>query len=142
VPQIPARAGWEETSVHGLGQVRRLEGTPADAEPLYREAQTRLDRLGDRAGAAVELDLLAVTAIMLGDPVRGLRLAGAAAALRGALGAGQLFAVQVYRPPTELAEGALDAPVAADAFVEGRSWSLPAAVAYAVGPDVEAAAVG
>jgi len=40
---------------------------------------------------------------MLGGPVRGMRLAGAASGLRDALGAGQMLEVQVYRPPTEMA---------------------------------------
>lgn len=126
---------WEATSLHGLGQCRRLAGAAAEAEPLYREALIRLDGLGDRAGVAVELDLLAVTAIMLGDPVRGVRLAGAAMALRELLGAGQLLAVQVYQPPTELAAGTLDEQVVTEALAEGRSWSLRAAVAYALGPE-------
>jgi hypothetical protein len=126
---------WEATSLHGLGQVRRLAGDAASAEPLYREALVRLNGLADRAGVAVELDLLAVTAIMLGDPIRGMRLAGAASGLRDALGAGQLLEVQVYDPPSEMALNLLDPVVAREALAEGRSWSLAAAVAYALGPD-------
>jgi predicted ATPase/class 3 adenylate cyclase len=126
---------WEATSVHGLGQVRRLAGDATRAEPLYREALIGLAELGDRAGVAVELDLLAVTAIMLGDDIGGMRLAGAAAGLRDALGAGQLLDVQAYRPPTEMVAATLDPVVAQDALAEGRSWSLAAAVAYALGPD-------
>ena len=84
------------------------------------------------------MDLLAVTAIMLGDPVRGMRLAGAASGLRDALGAGQLLEVQVYRPPSEMASELLDPVVAREALAEGRSWSFAAAVAYALGPDVPA----
>ena len=132
---------WEATSLHGLGQVRRFGGDAASAEPLYREALIRLNGLADRAGVAVELDLLAVTAIMLGDPVRGMRLAGAAAGLRDALGAGQLLEVQVYRRPTEMALEVLDTVVAEEALAEGRSWSLAAAVAYALGPDVSGRSV-
>ena len=105
---------------------------------LARTALIRLNGLGDRAGVAVELDLLAVTAIMLGDPVRGMRLAGAASGLRDALGAGQLLEVQVYRPPSEMASELLDPVVAREALAEGRSWSFAAAVAYALGPDVPA----
>ncbi|MGH2467748.1 MAG: tetratricopeptide repeat protein, partial [Actinomycetota bacterium] len=126
---------WEATSLHGLGQVRRLAGDAASAEPLYREALIRLNGLADRAGVAVELDLLAVTAIMLGDSIGGMRLAGAASGLRDALGAGQLLEVQVYRPPSEMALDLLDPVVAREAAAEGRSWSLAAAVAYALGPD-------
>jgi predicted ATPase/class 3 adenylate cyclase len=129
---------WEATSLHGLGQVRRLASDAASAEPLYREALIRLNGLADRAGVAVELDLLAVTAIMLGDPVRGMRLAGAAAGLRDALGAGQWLELQVYRPPTDMALELLEPVVAREALAEGRSWSLAAAVAYALGPDVPA----
>ena len=125
---------WEATSLHGLGQVRRLGGDAASAEPLYREALVRLNGLGDRAGVAVELDLLSVAAIMLGDPVRGMRLAGAASVLRDALGAGQLLEVQIYSPPTERS-WVFDPVVAGGALAEGRSWSLAAAVAYALGPD-------
>ena len=123
---------WEATSLDGLGQGRRLGGDPASAEPLYREALVRLNGLGDRAGVAVELDLLSVAAIMLGDPVRGMRLAGAASGLRDALGAGQLLEVQIYSPPTQLIVGLLDPVVAGEALAEGRSWSLAAAVAYAL----------
>jgi tetratricopeptide (TPR) repeat protein len=112
---------WEATSLHGLGQVRRLASDAASAEPLYREALIRLNGLADRAGVAVELDLLAVTAIMLGDPVRGMRLAGAAAGLRDALGAGQLLEVQVYRPPTEMA---LEAPGARSRAGSPRRGSI------------------
>jgi hypothetical protein len=43
--------------------------------------------------------------------------------------------VQVYRPPSEMALNLLDPVVAQETLAEGRSWSLAAAVAYALRPD-------
>ncbi len=122
---------WEGTSYHAIGQCQRLAGRPAEAEPAYRSALERLARLGDRSGVAVELDMLAVVAAELGDPVRALRLASAAAAIRDAIGAGQLLSMQVYRDPGEMVEGRLKPAQAAEATAEGRSWSLASAIAYA-----------
>ena len=122
---------WEGTSYHAVGQCLRLGGRAMDAETFYQSALARLAKLGDRSGVAVELDMLAVVAVELADPIRALRLAGAAAAIRDAIGAGQLLEIQVYRDPVELLRGSIDNAKTAEAIAEGRSWSLPAAVAYA-----------
>jgi predicted ATPase/class 3 adenylate cyclase len=122
---------WEGTSYHAVGQCLRLGGRPMEAEPFYQSALVRLAKLGDRSGVAVELDMLAVVAVELADPIRALRLAGAAAAIRDAIGAGQLLEIQAYRDPVEMLRGRIDDAQAAEAIAEGRSWSLAAAVAYA-----------
>lgn len=122
---------WAGTSLHAVGQCLRLGGRALEAEPLYQNALAQLAKLGDRSGVAVELDMLAVVAVELADPIRALRLAGAAAAIRDAIGAGQLLEIQVYRDPVETLRGSLDDAQIADAVAEGRSWSLPAALAYA-----------
>jgi tetratricopeptide (TPR) repeat protein len=122
---------WEGTGYHAVGQCLRLGGRPMEAEPFYQAALARLAQLADRSGVAVELDMLAVVAVEMADPIRALRLAGAASAIRDAIGAGQLLEIQVYRDPVEMLRGSIDEQQAADAIAEGRSWSLAAAVAYA-----------
>ena len=131
---------WEGTSYHAVGQCLRLGGRPMEAEPYYQGALARLAKLGDRSGVAVELDMLAVVAVDLADPIRALRLAGAAAGIRDAIGAGQLLEMQVYRDPVEMLRGRIDHAQASDAVAEGRSWSLAAAVAYANRSDSDFAA--
>ena len=122
---------WEGTAHHALGQCYRLSGRPAQAEESYRSALDLLSRLGDRSGVAVELDMLAVVAAQMGDARRALRLAGAAASIRDAIGAGQLVAIQMYRDPVEIVSGQIPPAEAEELLSEGRSWSVPAAIAYA-----------
>jgi len=122
---------WEGTAHHALGQCYRLSARPAQAEDAYRNALEQLALLEDRSGIAVEFDMLSVVAAELADPRRSLRLAGAAAAIRHAIGAGQLLAIQFYRDPVELVSGQLPEAEVADLMAEGASWSLPAAIAYA-----------
>ncbi|MDQ3938660.1 MAG: adenylate/guanylate cyclase domain-containing protein [Chloroflexota bacterium] len=132
---------WEGTAYHALGQCFRLSVHPAEAELAYSNALARLARLGDRSGIAVELDMLAVVAAELADPHRSLRLAGAAAAIRDAIGAGQLLAMQFYRDPVELIAGQVPAAEVNDLMAEGASWSVPAAIEYATARTAASASI-
>ncbi|MFL5756945.1 MAG: tetratricopeptide repeat protein [Chloroflexota bacterium] len=143
--EVASRFGevfWEGTCLHAVGQCERLMGNALTAEPFYRRALDRLTRLRDRSGISVELDMLAFVAAMLRDHPRALRLAAAAATLRESIGSEPLHSVLLYSDPVELVAEFVDPGTIAEETAEGRSWSTEAAIAYAMGPGADTAAVG
>jgi predicted ATPase len=119
------------SSLADLGHLSRDEGHRENAQARYRESIDIFRELGYRRGIARLLEDFACAAVTDGNPERGLRLAGAAAALREALGA--------RLPPDEqpklervLAQArAAVAPVAAQqVWTEGATMPLERAIDY------------
>jgi len=119
------------SSLADLGHLSRDEGHTQDAQAWYRESIEIFRELGYRRGIARLLEDFACAAVTDGHPERGLRLAGAAAALREALGA--------RLPPDEqpklervLAQArAAVAPAAAQrVWTEGATMPLERAIDY------------
>jgi predicted ATPase/DNA-binding CsgD family transcriptional regulator len=73
-------------SLRCLGTLALVRGEATAAREKYAEALTIWRSMGDRAAIAQLLEESATTAAAQGAPGRALRLAGAAAGLRGALG--------------------------------------------------------
>jgi predicted ATPase/class 3 adenylate cyclase len=69
-----------------LGLASQHQGDLARAAALHREGLTTCRILGDKQGIAISLGGLAALVGMQGQPVRAVRLLGAAAALREAIG--------------------------------------------------------
>lgn len=117
----------------GLGQLAlRQQDLPA-ARAHLRESLELQQRIGDTGGASQSLDVWACLAAAEGRSERALRLAGAAAGLRTALGAAV--------PPAREAEvesrlmparQALGEAAAVAAWTEGAAMSLEQAVASAI----------
>jgi tetratricopeptide (TPR) repeat protein len=149
----PARSRYEEglamfselgdqpgmaSSLADLGNLARDQGDYSSARPLYEESLVIFGELGDGRGIARVLEGLAGLAAARAQPERALRLAGAAAALREALGA--------PLPPIELArlERSLEpawqsvAKLAGSAiWKEGRAILLEEAINYALRPETD-----
>jgi len=119
------------SSLADLGHLSRDEGDRQHAQAWYRESIEIFRELGYRRGIARLLEDFACAAVTDGNPERGLRLAGAAAALRETLGA--------RLPPDEqpklervLAQArAAVAPAAAQrVWIEGATMALERAIDY------------
>ncbi len=117
-----------------LGNLVRDSGDYTSAHGLYAESLEIFQELGHKRGLARLLECFAGSAAVQSQPERALRLAGAASALRQALGA--------PLPPAEHArlEKGLDParralPGAASAAAWMEGWRMPAekAIAYALG---------
>jgi predicted ATPase/class 3 adenylate cyclase len=100
------------------------------ARSSFLETLEGLAPIGYRTGVAIALDALAALEISLGHPVRALRLAGAAEALKESAG-GQVPPEFAYPDPRRAARTALPEERIASAWDEGRAMSLDEAVAYA-----------
>jgi len=119
------------SSLADLGHLSRDEGNRQSTQAWYRESIEIFRELGYRRGIARLLEDFACAAVTDGKPERALRLAGAAAALREALGA--------RLPPDEqpklervLAQArAAVAPAAAQqVWTEGATMPLERAIDY------------
>ena len=124
-----------------LAVVAYEQGASAAARGHWREALRLRRAAGDRAQSADSLEGFAGLAVIDGDPVRALRLAGAAAAVRRAIGlrVGTPERARLARwlAPARDALG----PAAAAAVAEGEAMLLEQAVAYALAetPDADLA---
>jgi DNA-binding CsgD family transcriptional regulator len=76
-------------ALEGLGRVAMAEGQHEEADLRLAESLTLRHEIGDRPGVADTLESLAAVAATLSRPQTALQLAGAAAALRQAIGAAQ-----------------------------------------------------
>jgi predicted ATPase/class 3 adenylate cyclase len=124
---------WEIANVlHTLANAIRDQGDYAASRSLYEESLTMLWELGERWRLASVLGDMGGLAALQGQPKRALRLSGAAAVLREAIGA--------PLPPAERdileellgpARQALGEAAATSAEAEGRAMSLEQAVEYA-----------
>jgi tetratricopeptide (TPR) repeat protein len=115
-----------------LGGTMREEHEQRDAAELYDEALVTFCRLGDRRGTARALESLAELAARRDEVVRGLTLAGAAAAVRDVLKAPLLKEERAAfeRALEPLRRGA-NTELAASAWMDGWTKSLDEAVTYA-----------
>jgi tetratricopeptide (TPR) repeat protein len=121
-------------SLNSLGDVLLDEGDHASARPVLVESLTINRELGDRAAMAYLLDDFAILAAAEGQPERALRLAGAAAATRDAIGsqlsAGERARFDRLQAP---ARAQLAEPLAAAVYGEGLAMTLEQAVEEALG---------
>jgi predicted ATPase/class 3 adenylate cyclase len=100
------------------------------ARSSFLETLEGLAPIGYRTGVAIALDALAALEISLGHPVRALRLAGAAEALKESAG-GQVPPEFAYPDPRHAVRASLREERIASAWDEGRAMGLEEAVAYA-----------
>jgi non-specific serine/threonine protein kinase len=116
-------------STNVLGAVSTARGDLARAAELHRDALVRTRELGDKAGLAYVIEGFACLAAARADARQALILAGAATALRDAIGAKQSPAER-HALDVTLAEArnALGPEESAALFEEGRGLTLAQAV--------------
>ena len=119
-----------------LGNVACDGGDFAAARSLHQESLVIFGQLGDKQGIARVLEALVGLAAAQAEPERGLRLAGAACAVREALGA-PLAPAERHRLERKLAgvRQALSEAAVTTAWAEGHSMTLERAMEYALQPD-------
>jgi non-specific serine/threonine protein kinase len=116
-----------------LGDVARAEAHHASAHGLLRESLTTMIEVGERLETHWALDTFAHLASDEGRAARAVRLAGAAARLREAMGSPSWPVVQRQRDRwLASARTALDDEVFAAAWAEGQAMSREQAIAYAL----------
>jgi tetratricopeptide (TPR) repeat protein len=117
--------------IYVKGRVAAETGELDEAKQLYVQTLGFMEMAGERTGIALILDNLANVANLAGDAERGMRLAGAAAALKEAVG-GEAPPELIYLPDPRvigrrfLTEGAVEA-----AWEAGRAMTMAEALAYA-----------
>ncbi|MDQ2870780.1 MAG: protein kinase [Acidobacteriota bacterium] len=120
-------------SLADLGNLARDQGDFSTAHRLYRESMAVFEELEHKRGIARLLECFACSAAAQSHAERSLRLAGAAAALRQAVGAVPLPAEQTrLEKSLGPSRQALTGAAGAAAWMEG--WAMPvlSAVAYAI----------
>ena len=123
-------------SLGDLGNLEREQGAFESARHLYQESLEVFRELDHKRGIARLLDCFACSAAAESHPERALRLAGAAAALREALGAPLTPPEQVRLSRSlEPARQALTNVVSASAWMEGWAMSVETAIAVAIAPE-------
>ena len=125
------------SSLTDLGDLARSKGDHTSARSFYEQSVVMFRGLGHKRGVARLLDGFACCAADEGMWERVLKLAGAAAALRKALGSllgpsGKMNVEDNLEP----ARQALSSAAAASAWMEGWGMPLEQAVEYALGRDV------
>jgi tetratricopeptide (TPR) repeat protein len=110
---------------------RRFERS-SPARSLFIRSLILFQQLGDRVGIAFALEGLARAAAIESDAKRGLRLAGAAAALRAATGT-QLRPGQLEYHQRVIRAAEMKTARSSALWAQGRAMPLQEAVAYAVG---------
>jgi len=117
-------------SLADLGNLARDQGDFAQAHRLYSESMEVFRRLDHKRGIARLLEGFAASAAAQSQPARALRLAGAAAALRQAVGAAPAPAEQArLEKSLEPARRTLTDSAGAAAWMEG--WTMPVETAIA-----------
>jgi predicted ATPase/class 3 adenylate cyclase len=120
--------------VDALGELGRAALELGDLEVARSSFLETLDALapiGYRTAVAITLDYVAALENRLGRPVRALRLAGAAEALKEAAGGQVPPEFAALSDPRRAARPALKEEDIAAAWEEGRAMTLEEAVAYA-----------
>ncbi len=130
---------YHSTNVSSLlAEVARRRGDYARAQECYQESIAGFWELGDTRGLAVDLRGLAQTGAAVGQLTRAVRLAGAEARLREAIGASITPVLEAQRYERDLAgiRAALGAIAFDAAWAEGRELRSDQVVveARAVGP--------
>ncbi|MBK8047508.1 MAG: tetratricopeptide repeat protein [Anaerolineales bacterium] len=123
---------WAVANVlNNLGNVRRELGQFAECQLLYAESLALNHALGDQRALAYLLEDVALLAVYRRDFHRGLRLMGAAQALRNAI-ASPLSPAEQENLDSRFQNAQDSVGNLADAILaEGRNLTLPEAVAYA-----------
>ncbi len=120
-------------ALNNLGNVARAQGDDATARSLYHESLVINHELGDQWAIAYVLEDMGCLAALQGQAERALRLVGAAAALREAIGAPLSPAEQAKLERTlKPARRQLDKAGQVSAQAEGRELSLKQAIDYAL----------
>jgi tetratricopeptide (TPR) repeat protein len=121
--------------LNNLGLLATERGDYAAAQVRFEESLRLREDVGGRQGIAWSLEGLAALAAAQGQPTRALRLAGATAALREAIGAVIPPFLQARRERwLESARQELGEDAHAAAWAEGGAMTLEQAVAYSLGP--------
>jgi adenylate cyclase len=120
-------------SLNNLGNVVRAQGNYDQAQVLYRESLIINRELGDRWAVAYLLEDIGCLAALQGQAANGLRLIGAAAALREAIGA-PLSAADTAKLDRLLAPARqmLDLETQRALEAEGKAWPLDRAIESAL----------
>ena len=119
-------------TLHSIADLERTSGAYATALTFYAESLTINVRVGDRWTAIQALEDVAWLAALQGEPERALRLAGAAAATRAAMGTplppGDQTRLDAALAPARQALAERAAPL----WAEGQALSFEQAVALAL----------
>jgi predicted ATPase/DNA-binding NarL/FixJ family response regulator/Tfp pilus assembly protein PilF len=127
-------------SLAKLGEVIATMNDLATAHPLLSESLTLQRDLGDRAGIAFVLERFALTAAAHAQPERALRLAGAADALREAIGTPLAAAARdALADGLAAARDGLPTARAARLWSDGRAMPMHQAIALALAAPTQAA---
>jgi predicted ATPase len=120
-------------SLGNLGEVARDQGDYTAARSLHEESLAICRELGDKLGIAYLLEGFVALAAAQGQPGRALRLAGAAAALREAIGAPLPPTYQAeFERHLETARQALGEEASATALAAGWAMTMEQAIEYAL----------
>jgi DNA-binding CsgD family transcriptional regulator/tetratricopeptide (TPR) repeat protein len=120
---------------YGLGEAAFDQHDLVTAQDLGRQSMIIFHELQNLPLLLWSLDSLAGVAVAEGDPARGVRLFGAAAALRSALGIPQPpFRRAPYERMLALGRSQLDEATVAQAWAQGQAMSVEQAVHYASAP--------
>lgn len=125
------------SSLTDLGHVAGDQGDYAAARSLYKESLAIARQLGDKRGIARVLEGFVGLAAAQAEPERALRLAAAATALRGTIGA-PLPPAEQARLERRLgpARQTLSEEARTEAWAEGRALTLEQTIAYALTVEV------
>jgi predicted ATPase/DNA-binding CsgD family transcriptional regulator len=125
--------------LHGLGEVAFGQDDLAAAQDLHQQSAAIFHELHDLPLLFWSLDSMAGVAVAQGHPARGVRLFGAAAALRSAIGVPQPpFRRARYERILALGRSQLDEATAAQAWAQGQAMTVEQAVQYASTPAANA----
>jgi predicted ATPase/class 3 adenylate cyclase len=118
-------------SLFALGRVAAETGDLDTARSLFLESMDLSERMGDRTSIAIALDNLADQENKRGHYLKAIRVAGASAALKDAVG-GEAPPAMLHLPdPREAASQHLTEHEIQEAWEEGRGMTLGQALAYA-----------
>jgi predicted ATPase/DNA-binding CsgD family transcriptional regulator len=122
-----------EWALDNLGWAALLQADHERAKTSYEESLTLCKELGDKWTASESLEGLACVAGARGEPKRAARLFGVAEALREAVGYQHTTEENALREPyLRVARSWLDEASWEEAFAEGRTMSMEAAIEYAL----------
>lgn len=118
--------------LHGLGELPRTNGDAARAAALHREALELRNQIGDVPGIVASLEAIARLAVAVDRPQHGVRLLGAAQALRDRGGYARLpWEASRHQADFALARERLPPEEFEAAHADGGTLSLEEAVALA-----------
>ena len=120
-------------ALEGLGRVAMVEGQHEEAHARLAESLRLLDEIGHRPGIADALESFAAFAAGLSKPQLALQLAGAAAALREAIGVPQSpLRRDLIEPWLSALQSTVDEDVCARSWAVGQAMTIQEAIALAL----------